>query len=65
MSRLLIVALAALSLTGLVGCYESPDVKLHEPGVYKGDRDPLMALERSEQQQAKLKDRFNLVQTDR
>ena len=35
MSRLLIVALAALSLTGLVGCYESPDVKLHEVTVIR------------------------------
>ncbi|MEJ2507950.1 MAG: hypothetical protein P8009_00490 [Gammaproteobacteria bacterium] len=64
--RLTLFAALAVLLSGLVaGCYESPDATLHEPGVYKGDRDPLQALEKTEKQQQRLRDRFNLVQTDR
>jgi len=36
---------------------------MHEPGVYKGDKDELLA--KSQQQQQVLIDRFKLVQTDR
>ena len=36
-----IASLAALALA-LAGCYESAEVTHHEPGVYKGDQDPLM-----------------------
>ena len=36
---------------------------MHEPGVYKGDKDP--AARQSQQQQQELIDRFKLVQTDR
>jgi len=64
--RLTIFAALALLLSGLVaGCYESPDATLHKPGVYKGGRDPLQALEKTDKQQQRLRDRFNLVQTDR
>ncbi len=49
----------------LSGCYESPDVTVHEPGVYKGTRDPLMAKQRSPEQQQILRERFSLVQPDR
>ena len=59
-----IMVILLLSL-GLSGCYQSADVTLHEPGVYKGTRDPLVKLQGSEGQQQKLKERFNLVQTDR
>ena len=61
--RVLIVA--AVVLTALAGCYQSPDVKIHEPGVYKGPTDPLLAKERDPQQQTALKERFDLVQRDR
>ena len=50
---------------GLAGCYESPSVTVHEPGAYKGDKDPLMEKQRSSEQQQRLRERFNLVQTDR
>lgn len=63
--RFAIVAAMALSLGTLAGCYQSPDVTLHKPGVYKGGRDPLQALEKTDKQQQRLRDRFNLVQTDR
>jgi len=36
---------------------------MHEPGVYKGDKDELLA--KSQQQQQVLIDRIRLVQTDR
>lgn len=50
-------------LAGLAGCSTEPrTVTLHEPGVYKGMKDPLLA---SQQQEQVLVDRFRLVQTDR
>lgn len=53
-------------LTALVaGCYESPQVTLHEPGVYKGDKDPLLAQQRQPEHQERLRERFAQVQTDR
>lgn len=36
--RMLTLALLALVLAG---CYESAGVTRHEPGVYKGEKDPL------------------------
>jgi hypothetical protein len=41
--------------------YESRQTTVHEPGVYKGAKDPLLA----QQKQQELIDRFKLVQTDR
>lgn len=49
----------------LSACYQSADVTLHQPGVYKGAVDPLLAYEGSAEHQQKLRDRFNLVQVDR
>jgi len=37
--RILFLTLVALAL---VGCYESAGVTRHEPGVYKGEQDPLV-----------------------
>ncbi len=56
-------------LTGLLllaaGCYESPDVTLHEPGEYQGPRDPLLDLQRNPAQQERLSERLRRGQTDR
>ena len=53
---------ALIILAGIAGCSsESRHVTMHEPGVYKGDKDPLL----SRQGQQELIDRFKLVQTDR
>lgn len=49
---------------GLAACSDS-DVKLHEPGVYKGSRDPIIEKQGSTEQQERLVQRFNQVQTDR
>jgi len=47
---------------GIAGCSPEPrSVTLHEPGVYKGDRDPVLDLK----QQQELINRFKLVQSDR
>ncbi|MGA8258832.1 MAG: hypothetical protein WB783_01320 [Arenicellales bacterium] len=57
--------LVALGLAVLLaGCYRSSDVTIHEPGVYKGNTDPLLKGD-ANARDAKLADRFNLVQKDR
>ena len=57
------ILLLSIVLVGLAGCSsESRKTTMHEPGVYKGSKDPLLA--QREQQQV-LIDRFRLVQTDR
>ncbi len=59
-----LVAVLAVSAL-LAGCYkESGDVTLHNPGVYKGDSDPLLKSD-AKSRDATLADRFNLVQVDR
>jgi hypothetical protein len=57
--------LLGCAVAAVSGCYESPDVTLYEPGVYKGRTDPLLAKERSPEQQQALRARFELGQTDR
>jgi hypothetical protein len=57
---LLIVASMALG-----GCYESTDITLHDPGVYRGGKDPLLAKQASPEQKARLAERFQVGQTDR
>ena len=59
--RLGLLLAGALALTG---CYESGDAVVHQPGVYMGKTDPLLAANaktRAEQ----LKARFQGIQTDR
>lgn len=51
-----------MPLAGIAGCSPEPrSVTMHEPGIYKGARDPLLALK----QDQTLINRFKLVQTDR
>lgn len=53
---------AFIVFAGLAGCSSEPrSVAMHEPGVYKGAKDPLLA----QQRQQESIDRFKLVQTDR
>ncbi len=62
MMRKLCIFTAFITLAGLTGCsYESRQTTLHEPGVYKGTKDQLLA----KQHEQILIDRFKLVQTDR
>jgi hypothetical protein len=62
--RLFLVILV-MSVLPLGGCYQSPDIAYHTPGVYKGPQDPLLQKESSPEQQQRLVQRFNQVQTDR
>lgn len=59
------LAVICAPLWALAGCYESPDVTVYEPGVYKGTDDPLLDKITSEQRQEQLVERFRLGQTDR
>jgi hypothetical protein len=53
---------AFIVFAGLAGCSSEPrSVTIHEPGVYKGAKDPFL----SQQRQQELINRFKLVQTDR
>jgi len=62
MKRASYILMAFLVLGGVIGCsYESRETTYHEPGVYKGEKDQLLAR----QQHQELIDRFKLVQTDR
>lgn len=49
----------------LSGCYESSDVKIHEPGQYKGKTDSTAVMQPNDDQLAALRERFKTVQTDR
>lgn len=60
-----LLIVTAVVLAGLAGCYQSPEIKIYKPGVYKGGKDPLLEKERSPEQQAALQKRFDLVQRDR
>lgn len=48
----------------LAGCYESADVTVYEPGVYKGAQDPLLQS-KADARSETLQKRFTMVQTDR
>ena len=62
MRRLLYILAAVLVLLGFAACSdESRNFAVHEPGVYKGAKDPLLA----EKEHRDLEARFMMVQTDR
>lgn len=53
---------ALIVLAGLAACStESRKTTIHEPGVFKGEKDALLALKNQQQ----LIDRLKLIQTDR
>ena len=58
----MIVGIASLSSTG---CTERTDITWHEPGVYKGGDDPLLAKQKDSQQIADLQERLVMGQSDR
>ena len=59
----LITAMIVLAGITLTGCSE--ETALHEPGVYKGESDPLLAKQSDPQHQEQLAERLRAVQTDR
>lgn len=63
MKRGWLILAATVALASLMGCStESREVTMHKPGIYKGEKDPLLA---QKDRQQVLIDRFKLVQTDR
>lgn len=60
----LVLALAFLPMS-LTACAERADVTLHEPGVYKGGKDPLLAKQRNPENIETLQERFAKGQSDR
>ena len=58
-------AVAAMVLTaGVAGCWDSTEVTMHNPGEYKGEKDPLLAQSASSRTDALMK-RFQAGQVDR
>ena len=49
----------------LTACYDDVGVTLYEAGVYKGPTDPLIDTSKSKAHQERLRQRFDMVQTDR
>jgi hypothetical protein len=49
----------------LTACYEDVGVSLHEPGEYKGQKDPLLSELQKQQLQKDLDERFKVSQSDR
>jgi hypothetical protein len=65
MKRMLAVSLLAGAAVWLAGCYDEPGATVYEPGVYKGDHDPLLDKVRTQAHQEGLRERFRTVQLDR
>jgi hypothetical protein len=66
MSRFGTLSTAVLLTLILAGCYEAAtEVTNYEPGVYKGQEDPLLAKQRKAEHLDKLAQRFEMVQMDR
>ncbi len=62
MKRIIFLLIAVPLIAMLCGCStEQRSVTIHKPGVYKGDKDKLLALKN----QQELVDRLMLTQTDR
>ena len=59
------IAAAALAAVLASGCYESPEVAMHEPGVYKGKPDSDAIMRPSAEAREALKERLRLTQSDR
>jgi len=58
------VSVALLAVLG-TACGRSVDVTVYEPGVYKGPKDPLVAMQATSDQKAALQARFTKSQADR
>jgi len=63
MRKVTTIAIGVFAL-GLASCYEPADVTVHEPGVYKGPKDPLLSKD-TKKRNEELTARFNQVQRDR
>ena len=65
MLRIFSIMTMLVSSMMLTGCYDDVGVSLHEPGAYKGVVDPLVEASKSSAHKERLRERFDMVQTDR
>ncbi len=65
MSRYALFALALAAPLALAGCYEDVTPTQYDPGVYKGDNDPLVDKLESGDLREELDQRFETAATDR
>ena len=65
MSRYTLLALALTAPLILAGCYEDVTPTNYEPGVYKGESDPLLDKLESGDLREELDQRFEIAATDR
>lgn len=56
---------AALCAALLAGCGEPDKVTLHEPGVYKGRKDDIIAKTGTRKHEEQMRERVMMVQADR
>ncbi|MCP4407527.1 MAG: hypothetical protein GY807_07155 [Gammaproteobacteria bacterium] len=63
--RIIQIICLITSSVWVMGCHEPPEVTIHEAGVYKGAKDPLLDRRRQTGSADELVKRFNLVQIDR
>lgn len=56
--RVRTIAMVMLATLMVSGCYETTDVVIHEPGVYKGPKDPLLAVDGTPKFEEQLRERF-------
>ena len=63
--KITLFILSLLAVLTLTGCFEQPEVVVHEPGKYMGKEDPLLKVAGSSEQDELLAKRFQMVQTDR
>ena len=62
MKKIVYLLVAILVLVGFAACSdESRNFTMHEPGIYKGTQDPLLA----QKQHQELVNRLKMIQTDR
>lgn len=65
MLKKLSILMMLVSSLLLTACYDDVGVSLHEQGEYKGVIDPLVNTSKTEAHKKRLRERFDMVQTDR
>ncbi|MDH5424705.1 MAG: hypothetical protein OEY29_06930 [Gammaproteobacteria bacterium] len=65
MLRVFSIMIMLLSSVLLTACYDDVVTGMHAPGVYKGPIDPLLSASKSSAHKERLRERFDMVQTDR
>ena len=65
MLRVFSIMIMLLSSALLTACYDDVVTGMHEQGAYKGAIDPLVSAAKSSAHKERLRERFDMVQTDR